>query len=117
MAYVDAQKTKDIRAALKAEFPNVKFSVRKEGHISLNVTVLESPYFDDGVHSNVNQYYIHSHFEGAPRDFLKKVDEIIRKAGEWWDKSDIMTDYFNTAFYYHIQVGSWDKPHVKKGDV
>jgi len=23
-----------------------------------------------------------------------------------------MTDYFNTAFYYDIAIGDWDKPYV-----
>lgn len=28
-----------------------------------------------------------------------------------YDKSDPMTDYFNTAYYYHINVGKWNRPY------
>ena len=28
----------------------------------------------------------------------------IKKAGEWYDKTDTMTDYFNTAFYIDLKL-------------
>jgi hypothetical protein len=49
---------------------------------------------------------------------LKKVLKIIKTAPgkavdgqEWFDDSDIMTDYFHTAFYIDLQIGTWEKPY------
>lgn len=115
MAYVNKETAKNVRQALKKEFPNVKFSVRKDGHIALNVTILKSDLFDDGVDFSVNQYWIKhtDSYSDEQKAFLLKVDEIIRVAGEHFDHSDSMTDYFHCAFYYNINVGSFDKPHQK----
>ena len=33
------------------------------------------------------------------------------KGDKWFDKSDIMTDYFNTAYYLDINIGRWNKPY------
>lgn len=113
MAYINAEKTKAIRNALKAEFgKSVKFSVTMQHYSSLYVVILESEFFDDGANESVNQYYIDRNYTGETKEFLMKVDSIIREVGEWWDKSDLMTDYHNTAFYYTIKVGRWNKPHV-----
>ena len=32
----------------------------------------------------------------------------------YYDNSDAMIDYFDTAFYVHINVGKWNKPYVLK---
>ena len=32
--------------------------------------------------------------------------------GEWFDKSDAMTDYFHIAYYTNINAGQWNKPYV-----
>ena len=115
MAYMSTETAKKIRQALKAEFPNVKFSVSKDGHIALNVAVMKSSLFDDGMEQSVNHYWIDTSYEynDEQKTFLKKVDEVIRIAGDYFDKSDSMTDYFHTAFYYNIKIGKWDKPHQK----
>ena len=41
---------------------------------------------------------------------VKEINGVIEKYH--WDKSDPMTDYFNTNFYYHIGLGKWDKDFV-----
>jgi dipeptide/tripeptide permease len=33
------------------------------------------------------------------------------KSADWYDKSDAQVDYFNTAYYYDVNVGSWNKPY------
>jgi hypothetical protein len=50
-----------------------------------------------------------------------RINKIIQTAPAnaeggraWFDKSDSMTDYFHTAFYYDIQVGKWDRPYAQK---
>ena len=115
MAYINAETAKNIRQALKKEFPKVKFSVRKDGAIALRVAVMKSDLFDDGVEMGVNHFWIDTseQFNDDQKAFLKKVDEIIRVTGEHFDDSDSMTDYFHCAFYYDISVGTFDKPHQK----
>jgi hypothetical protein len=33
------------------------------------------------------------------------------KGTSWYDNSDIMTDYFDVAYYNNINIGKWDKPY------
>lgn len=83
---------------------------------SINRTVGNNPYYrnfrkvEDG-HVQVNQYYIKDHFDGDAKECLEELYEAM-KAANWFDKSDIMTDYFHTAYYIDINVGKWDTPYV-----
>ena len=76
---------------------------------------MKSSLFDDGVDMSINQYWIDSakDLNDEQKSVLKKVDEIIRVEGDYFDKSDTMTDYFHCAFYYDISIGKWDKSHEK----
>ena len=31
-------------------------------------------------------------------------------SADYYDNSDAQTDYFDTAYYAHINIGSYDKP-------
>lgn len=42
----------------------------------------------------------------------KKLFEIMHK--NFWDESDIQTDYFNQAFFGNLYLGSYDKPYKVK---
>lgn len=115
MAYINKETAKKIRNALKAEFgKNVKFSVRVKDHMSLYVDIMESEFFEDGEYKQINTYSIKNSFKKPQADFLIKIKEIIEKEGEYYNKSDSMTDYFDYAFFYHITVGKWNKKHIKK---
>ena len=37
------------------------------------------------------------------------------KGNKWYDKSDAMVDYFDTAYYIDINIGKWNKPYVFTG--
>ena len=113
MAYIDAATTKKIRESLKAKFPEIKFGVSKKDNISLHVTIKQSPYFDNGINSEVNKYWFQNHYEGKQRKILEGIIKTIKETGKYYDNSDIQSDYFDTAFYYGVHIGSWDKPHVK----
>jgi hypothetical protein len=62
-------------------------------------------------HFDVNQYWYSEHFIGSARNLL---DELVpaMKSADWYDRSDIMTDFFDVSYYFHIRVGRWDKPYV-----
>jgi hypothetical protein len=58
----------------------------------------------------VNVYWVADHFSGVAKEFLLKAVEALQSAG-YYNNSDAMIDYFDTAYYYHINVGQWDKPY------
>lgn len=60
---------------------------------------------------DVNYYYIEEHYTGIVKDFLLELKSAMLGAG-WYDNSDIMSDYFDTAYYIDIDIGKWDKPFV-----
>ena len=124
MAYISAQDVAAIRAELKSAFPGWKFAVRKgSGSLSVDVTVLQgdvdfSENLDNG-HAQVNQYWIDSHWASLEaRAALNRINEIMHNApgragGKvFFDESDAMTDYFHTAFYTHLSIGSWNKKYA-----
>ena len=58
----------------------------------------------------VNVYWCHEHFSGKAKDFMVEAVKAL-KGPDYFDKSDIMTDYFHTSHYVDINVGSWNKPY------
>ena len=60
---------------------------------------------------DVNPYWFQDHFNGVAKEFLTEAFKAL-KAADWYDESDAMTDYFNTAYYVDLNVGKWNKPYV-----
>ena len=128
MAYINAKDVQSIRNELKATFPNFKFGVRKSsGSHGVDVTIKQGPtdfsdcFRGDDGYAQINQY--HTHMYGDHKAFFDKVHEIIKTApikGEgfwknrgWYDNSDSMIDYFDTAYYISMSVGDWNKPYAQ----
>lgn len=121
MAYISTSDVKMIREALKVEFPKHRFSVTKEsGGLSVNVAVVKGPenlLADIGEtwagagYQDINHY--HTHMYGEYQGFFDKVVRVIKTAPsrQWYDNSDAMIDYFDTAFYMHVSVGKYGKPY------
>jgi hypothetical protein len=121
MAYISANDVKAIRAELKEKFPKWKFGVRKgAGSLSVDVTIKQgTASFEGKTYQQVNQYWIDSHWtDYEDAQALKRINEIMHNApgragGKvYYDRSDAMTDYFDTAFYTHLSIGSWDQPYT-----
>ena len=116
-AYVNNEKTKEVREDLKKEFPDFKFSVRKRHYTTVDVAILSGPLDltegEERDYIQVNTHWIQDHYKDKPeiRDFLQRVTDIINKGN--FDKSDIMTDYFHVGFYVSLSIGEWDRPYVK----
>jgi hypothetical protein len=122
MAYITAQDVAAIRTELKEKFPKWKFSVRKSsGNLSVDVTILKgTAAFEGKDYAQVNQYWIDSHWKDQQdAEVLKDINEIMHNAPGraggrvFFDHSDAQTDYFHTAFYTHLSIGSWNKPYEK----
>lgn len=62
-------------------------------------------------YDQVNPYWFQDHYDGVAKEFLSEAIDALKSAG-WYDRSDAMTDYFDTAYYFDINIGKWNKPYV-----
>jgi predicted ATP-binding protein involved in virulence len=116
MAYINSEEVKQIRNKLKTEFPQLKFSVVNEHSMSVSVSIMKSNIdFQDilkgDTDKSINHYHIDQYGKHKPM-FLKMID-IIQNGSDkkWYNKSDSMTDYFDVAFYFDLNIGRWDRPY------
>lgn len=136
MAYMNQEKKAKIQTALKPVLAKYKvkgsLSVRNHSTIVLTLKSGEIDFIsnmnrvcssnsrqvshgfrtvskDDYI--NINQYWYKEHFDGKAKEFLDEAYTALKSAG-WYDDSDAMTDYFDTAYYCDIQIGKWNKPYV-----
>jgi len=125
MAYISATEVKAIREELKQEFPKYRFSVRKQsGGLSVGVSLTKGPkglleavgeQFDGAGYQSINHYHTHMYgeYKGLFDKILTAVKTAPAKVGRgWYDNSDAMTDYFDTAFYINIEVGRYGKGYT-----
>lgn len=70
----------------------------------------------------VTDYYQANPYKGADAyadttvgNFFRELTAAMR-GNLWYDNSDIMTDYFDTAYYLSINVGQWNRPYVYTGE-
>jgi len=125
MAYITKEQVAAIRTALKKEFPKFVFSVVRDHHSSVTVSIMKGEVDFDGIRQ-VNTYHTYKEeleqcycdYDINNQPFAAMFNKMIKimKGQGWYDKSDAMTDYFNTAYYMSLNVGKWDKPYeiVKK---
>jgi len=60
---------------------------------------------------DVNPYWYQDHFDGEAKEFLTEALAAL-KGADWYDRSDAMVDYFDTAYYVDVNVGKWNKPYI-----
>ena len=61
---------------------------------------------------DINQYWFDEHYkDGVAKSFISEMVDAL-KAADYYDRSDISTDYFDTAYYYNLKVGDWNKPYT-----
>lgn len=135
MAYISQETKKELVPAIKAVLKRygVKGTVAIRNHMVLVVNIksgkLDIPqnWFDtvtkngrdltntygDTIkkpeYMDVNQYWINDNYSGIVKDFIVELYDAM-KGEKWFDKSDIQSDYFHTAYYMDVHVGSWNKP-------
>lgn len=65
---------------------------------------------------DVNPYYLDRQFDGDLLVTMKKIMDCLNlrdvEGQQNWDKSDIMTDYFNVGWYVDLNIGSWNRPFL-----
>jgi len=130
MAYMNQEKKAKIAALLKPVLAKygLKGSLAVHNHSTIRLTVKSGKidfienYLEDGKCTDeafvrkygtldVNPYWFQDHFTGEAKAFLTEAFAAL-KGADYYDESDIQTDYFNTAYYFGLQVGKWSKPYV-----
>ena len=138
MAYMNQEKKAAIVAAVKPILKKygVKgtFAVRNHSTICLNVKEGKIDFIENYIQTDidkvvankmsadqvayirknktldVNPYWFQEHFSGKAKAFLTEVFTGMKSAG-WYDRSDAQVDYFDTAYYVDVNIGSWKKPY------
>ena len=90
------------------------------GSLSVDVTILQGDAtFEGNTYQQVNQYWIKDHWKDEyDAKVLTQINEIMHNAPgraggkAFYDNSDAMTDYFDTAFYTHLSIGAWNKNYA-----
>ena len=60
---------------------------------------------------DVNPYHYGSHFSGPALAFLKEVIPAMY-GPDYFDESDIQTDYFHCSHYIDVNIGRWNAPYA-----
>ena len=134
MAYVSKELKAELAPAIKAvcEKYGIKASIAVRNHSTLVVniksgkidfvenynSVAETRTFYwgraskciDG-HLDVHHGWYNEVFSGVAKEFFAELFTAM-KGNNWFDKSDIQSDYFHTAYYMDVNVGHWNKPYV-----
>lgn len=111
MAYITTQEVKEIRNELKKSFPNLKLSVTREHHSVLNVSIMEGNIDFGSQYQQLNHLYLREH-KNKHNMILRMITMICNTKN--FDHSDPQTDYFNVGYYFHLQIGKWDKGYSLK---
>jgi hypothetical protein len=109
MAYVSQETKAKLSPAIKAVLKkyNMKGTIAVKHHFSLVVNLQSGPIdFDHNDFTSVNVYHIDAHYTGVAKDFLNELLAAM-KGPDWFDKSDIQSDYFHVSHYTDINVGKW----------
>jgi hypothetical protein len=126
---MNQDKKRIIKAALdKVLKPRgIKYSLRVDNHMAIICTIKAAPIdfignmserlqghiFNKHLYTRgympVNLYWINEHFTGEAAQVLSEAAEALKAAG-YYDNSNAQIDYFETAYYMHLNIGDWNKP-------
>lgn len=125
MAYVSqelkAKLAPKIKAICKKYGVKASLAVRNHSVLCLNIKSGKIDFFADSSdcyeqgkrfgHIQVNTYWYKDHFDGVARDFFSEVIPAMY-GPDYYDNSDIQTDYFDCSHYINVNVGQWNKPYT-----
>lgn len=120
MAYMSQEKKKELAPAIKAVLKKYgmkgSIAVRHHSTLVINISAGELDLLRgaNDTYRQVNVYHVVDCTEDPTiKAFYRELLDITMGEGSgWFDKSDLMTDYFHTAWYVDINVGHWDKPYI-----
>lgn len=137
MAYMNQEQKAQLAPAIKAVFKRygMKGSISVHNYSSLVVTIKSGKLDLIGEANRFNREYAErtgqrfhevkdyyqanayrpdQYADNTVGQFFRELTAAMR-GNLWYDRSDIMTDYFDTAYYLHINVGRWNQPYVCTG--
>lgn len=128
MAYMNQDKKRVIKAAIDkiAKPLGIKYSLRVRNHSAIVCTITAAPidfignfkavtgdkFKINGApldHMPVNPYWYQEHFSGKPREVIGQLVDALKAAG-YYDNSNAMIDYFETAYYFDLNIGDYNRP-------
>ena len=116
---MDQQRKRERMHNIKSVLQNygMKGTVSVKNHSTLQVNLTEGAIDVPGRH-DINHFWIDKNYADNPvaRDFLLELKDAML-GHDYFDKSDIMTDYFHCSHYINICVGRWNKPYVYKPEL
>ena len=62
-------------------------------------------------YADVNPYHYQDHFDGIALKFLSEILPLMY-GSDYFDHSDVQTDYFHCSHYVDVNIGKWDKPYI-----
>ena len=111
MPYIDTNKVARMRKAIKAALPDYKFSVTRQHHSTVKVSIMEGPI---AAVDNVNVFWFKDHLKNRP-DAVKVIQTVldcifsVQKPETLTEDADYGTV---PTFYYDVEFGKWDKPYI-----
>lgn len=134
MAYMNQEKKAKIAATLKPILKKygIKATLSVDNHSSICLNIKSSPIdflksYNETCSANcqyqargfspeekalqVNPYWYQDHFSGIAKKALAEILPAMYSA-DYYDNSDAQTDYFDTAYYVHVNIGKWNKPYA-----
>ena len=127
MAFISQQDKKTLAPVIKAVFKKygLKGTISIKNHMTLCANVSagrldllgaaaavsslrSSGYYQANAYQPTNEKY-----KDINIDIFNFYEDLKKamKGALWFDKSDIMTDYFHTAYFLDINIGQWNKPY------
>lgn len=119
MAYVPKELKQtlvsQIKPILKKYGMKATFSVKD--YSTFNINVKEGQLFNslNNKHKSFRHlsYSVEKEFKGSKEfNFLKEIIDTVNQHNH--DDSDSQRDYFDTGFYFNINLGKFDKPYTFK---
>jgi hypothetical protein len=113
MAYVSQEMKARLAPAIKSVLKRygMKGTIAVRHHSTLVVTLRQGPIDFGGDRIQVNTYWVRDHYQGVARQFLTELVDAM-KGPDFFDHSDIQTDYFHRSHYIYINVGKWNAPYA-----
>jgi hypothetical protein len=60
---------------------------------------------------SINTYWFQEHFDGDALAFLTEATAALR-GPDYFDHSDMQSDFFHCSHYYDVSIGRWDRAYV-----
>jgi hypothetical protein len=60
---------------------------------------------------DVNTSWYQEHFSGKAKEFIAEMITAM-EGPDYFDHSDIQSDYFHRSHYIDINIGQWNKPYT-----